>query len=435
MGSRVGTVVRWCAVAIVLGICPGAALVAGENGEPDAVRIHDSTRLAPPEGAPNQDAEGAVHLRQRGERMAIHVFVRNLEPGATYDVTASREVTDDEGNVETETAELGSITTRDATPPPPRCFKAYLSPPVEEEEDGGGAWWWHHRDDEGPRGIAVLYRNREATELRYCLRVYGLTGAVTEASIDLGNGEILELELDEELCGSMEISADQLEALASGEASVTVQTDADEELGGQIEICLSLFERIRSHIAEFLAGTGALRLDTAREDEMPFGVTNLADLEGATVAVNDGDGNVVLSGIIGELSDWTHHWIDWWRHRDGDGAGGAFGDEDEALDLTDDAFFFDVGEPHDASITRGDVNDDSSFDVSDAVFLLLHLFAGRDGPYCSDTADADDNGQLDIADAISMLRGLFQNQEALPGPQIRGFDRTPDGLFCDGVQD
>jgi hypothetical protein len=442
----------------------------GEDGEP-VLRLSGTSELSPPEGAANQDATGKVHLRQRGERAAIHVRIRHLTPGATYGVSMSREGVDEGGMPITETAELGTITTRpEVAPPPPRCFKARLKP-VEEEGgddggdggdagDGGGAGFedfWrffrHRRDSEPePRGLAVLIRNSEGTELNFYIDVDDVEGAVNEASIDLGEAGTLALTLDEELSGSVAITAEQLAALVAGDGTITVKTDAAETLAGGINPCFPFFQRLQERLAEWRnrrAGSGALRLDTAREDAMPFGVTDLRDLVGAGVSVKDAEGNEVLAGTIGELTDSTppppppdegENGGDGGDSGDGGGAGivagegeGEDAEDEEVLRFADVSAFFDLPERHDASFIRGDSNDDQHLDISDAVYSLIYLYRGGEPPYCMDAADANDDGRLDLSDPIATLGSVFLGQAALPAPYgARGFDRTVDDYGCDG---
>jgi hypothetical protein len=75
--------------------------------------------------------------------------------------------------------------------------------------------------------------------------------------------------------------------------------------------------------------------------------------------------------------------------------------------------------------TRGDANNDGAVDVSDAVAILLHLFAGGDVT-CEDAADADNDELLTITDAIRVLNFLFLRGPAPAAPFPRpGSD--PDG--------
>ncbi|MBI4584524.1 MAG: hypothetical protein HY717_10950 [Planctomycetes bacterium] len=84
-----------------------------------------------------------------------------------------------------------------------------------------------------------------------------------------------------------------------------------------------------------------------------------------------------------------------------------------------------------ALFTRGDANADGQMDISDAVVLLLHLFAGRPAPSCSKSADVNDDGELEIGDAIHALSYLFLTGET-PAPPFGacGADTTPDALAC-----
>ena len=83
------------------------------------------------------------------------------------------------------------------------------------------------------------------------------------------------------------------------------------------------------------------------------------------------------------------------------------------------------------SFRRGDGNGDGEMDLSDAVFVLMHLFLGGTEPPCIDSADADDGGNLDITDAVYSLSFLFLGGPAPPGPFLDcGVDPTSDGLDC-----
>jgi len=416
----------------------------GGDDETPPVRLHGATGLTPPEGSADEDATGSVRLRQKGDRLAIHVLVRHLEPGATYEVLAEKTTPPggEEGEATTETASLGTITTRDGTPPPPWCFRANLSAPAPEEPPGEGGCWDHFGPGHDgpplrPHTFVILYRNREQTELRYEFHLRGIVGTVKEASLDLGNGTVLPLPLDEELRGSVAIDEAALTALASGSAVVTVRTlvknEADEkvpgdDLTGKVKSCFPFLDDFRERMAKRLGGTGALRLDTGRGDKMPFEIASLTEFVGIKFLVQDASKNTVLEGTIEEVKECNPPVAP----PPPEGGGAALtAEEEETLALSDDATFFGLLEPHDASFVRGDANDDGRLNMSDPVFVLQYLFQGTGGPYCADAADADDNGALDIADPILMLGCLFQGQGTLlpPYPE-RGFDRTVDKLSC-----
>ena len=79
---------------------------------------------------------------------------------------------------------------------------------------------------------------------------------------------------------------------------------------------------------------------------------------------------------------------------------------------------------------RGDCNDDTRRDVSDAVFLLTLLFVAAGPMSCQDACDANDDGVIEIADVIAGLNFLF-NGGSLPPPwQDCAPDPTVDALTC-----
>lgn len=88
------------------------------------------------------------------------------------------------------------------------------------------------------------------------------------------------------------------------------------------------------------------------------------------------------------------------------------------------------------SFIRGDVNDDGSLSLPDAVVILNHLFP-TGGPVplvCEDAGDANDDGTLNITDPVAILNALFgQPAIPLPGPATCGPDATSaDVLDCTG---
>ncbi|MEM7232573.1 MAG: hypothetical protein AAF517_10380, partial [Planctomycetota bacterium] len=78
---------------------------------------------------------------------------------------------------------------------------------------------------------------------------------------------------------------------------------------------------------------------------------------------------------------------------------------------------------------RGEINLDDAIDLSDAVRLLLGLFAGAGIP-CEDAADVNDDSRVDVSDPITLLGRLFLGRDALPGPTTCGADPTEDALTC-----
>jgi hypothetical protein len=396
-------------LGVVLGLLCRGTPTHAQDGEPvdPPTHLFGAGELSPPEGAENQDASGVAFLKQRGERMALHIYVRGLTPGATYDVKATSGETSET---------IGSITTHPGTPPPPRCFKAILAvpepPPPPGGEEGGDGGWFRDGTSE-PHGFGLFFLNSERTQLQYWIAVRGL-GDVASAELVLGAASI---PLDAaELKGTVDVTEEQVAALSAEEGVLTVVGSGETPVtvSGDVDIC---FEELRERIAAWRAGRGALRIDTARGDTLPLGADSITDLVGVTFSVVDGEGNVVLAGSVAEVNE------PW--HRDGgDGGGGGLADGP-----TDS--LFEIAEVHDASFLRGDANDDEEVNLSDAVFILGHLFQETAAPYCADAADANDSGVVDISDPILILNALYQGTGTirLPFP-VSGFDSTPDELFC-----
>ena len=83
------------------------------------------------------------------------------------------------------------------------------------------------------------------------------------------------------------------------------------------------------------------------------------------------------------------------------------------------------------SFIRGDTNTDGGQDLSDAVFILNHLFLGGAAPRCIKSGDTNDDGSLDLSDAVSLLNFLFLGgmRPGDPFPDC-GNDPTTDELSC-----
>jgi hypothetical protein len=81
---------------------------------------------------------------------------------------------------------------------------------------------------------------------------------------------------------------------------------------------------------------------------------------------------------------------------------------------------------------RGDVSLNRTIDITDAVKLLLHLFAGG-AIDCQDAADATNDELLDVADVIYSLTSLFRGGPAPQAPYpTAGFDTgAGDRLGCE----
>jgi hypothetical protein len=81
---------------------------------------------------------------------------------------------------------------------------------------------------------------------------------------------------------------------------------------------------------------------------------------------------------------------------------------------------------------RGDSDGTGFVDITDAVYVLRHLFQGGPAPGCQDAADVDDDGGLVLTDAVYLLVHLFQGGPPPPPPYPGpGRDTTDDGLNCE----
>ncbi|MBI4604056.1 MAG: VCBS repeat-containing protein [Planctomycetes bacterium] len=80
---------------------------------------------------------------------------------------------------------------------------------------------------------------------------------------------------------------------------------------------------------------------------------------------------------------------------------------------------------------RGDADADGTWNITDPVALLEHLFLNSRRLPCRDAADADDDGLLRLTDAVVLLSYLFLGGRQLPAPFPRcGYDPTRDGVEC-----
>ncbi|HIA26847.1 MAG TPA: choice-of-anchor B family protein [Planctomycetes bacterium] len=65
---------------------------------------------------------------------------------------------------------------------------------------------------------------------------------------------------------------------------------------------------------------------------------------------------------------------------------------------------------------RGEINGDGSLDISDAVSLLVYLFAGGPAPVPTEAGDVNGDGSIDVADVIYLLDFLFGGGSPPPAP-------------------
>ena len=84
---------------------------------------------------------------------------------------------------------------------------------------------------------------------------------------------------------------------------------------------------------------------------------------------------------------------------------------------------------------RGDVDNNRSWNVTDAVKILLHAFTGAELP-CLEAADVDDSGRIDMEDGVGLLNFIFRQGEAPPPPLYEALpDLDSDELGCESTGD
>jgi hypothetical protein len=265
--------------------CAGPESIrAGDPPPPkDDDHVHAKIELHRPDPAVDTDAEGHLHLKEHHGRSAIQIHVHQLDPGATYAVQFKK-------GANTENAGQITIPVHEENPHPAKCFQAELSgdqevPAVDTDATGKAKFRL-----EGP----------DRSVLHYEIRVKGLSGPATAAHIHPGargaEGPPL-ITLDEKtLHGKVDITAEQVAALESGNTYVNVHTGAnpDGEIRGQIAVCPKPSPP-PPH------GNGRLRIDTKHGDKLPLGAASLSDLVGATVSILNAANQVVLTGDIDSL--------------------------------------------------------------------------------------------------------------------------------------
>ena len=89
-------------------------------------------------------------------------------------------------------------------------------------------------------------------------------------------------------------------------------------------------------------------------------------------------------------------------------------------------------EPPAPTFRRGDVDDNGTVQLTDAVRVLNFLFTGGEEPTCTETADANDSGAVELTYAVRILAFLFQGGVEIPppGPEACGTDPV-DSLDLD----
>ncbi len=85
-----------------------------------------------------------------------------------------------------------------------------------------------------------------------------------------------------------------------------------------------------------------------------------------------------------------------------------------------------------SAFVRGDVENNGSVSIADAINVLNFLFVGGSIFNCEDAADVNDDGGLNISDAVYLLNYLFVSGSVIPYPfPSPGYDPTTSDSFTD----
>ena len=81
---------------------------------------------------------------------------------------------------------------------------------------------------------------------------------------------------------------------------------------------------------------------------------------------------------------------------------------------------------------RGDLDNNSTVDLVDALLVAAYLFSGGATPDCLDAADSNDDGFIDLSDTLYIIIFQFLSGPAPEAPfPAPGLDPTfLDGLPC-----
>jgi len=85
--------------------------------------------------------------------------------------------------------------------------------------------------------------------------------------------------------------------------------------------------------------------------------------------------------------------------------------------------------PRREGFKRGDLNDDGSQDISDAVYLLSYLYTGGPAPKCLDASHLNGDAGVDISDVVYLLSYLYTGG---PAPPYLGYPGCEEFPTCEG---
>jgi hypothetical protein len=88
--------------------------------------------------------------------------------------------------------------------------------------------------------------------------------------------------------------------------------------------------------------------------------------------------------------------------------------------------------PETARFIRGELNGDGAVNLSDAIYLLNHLFRSGPPPGCLEAADVDRDHALTLSDGVDIILRLFSRYlaPAPPYPDCGGFLSLDEPVFA-----
>jgi len=105
--------------------------------------------------------------------------------------------------------------------------------------------------------------------------------------------------------------------------------------------------------------------------------------------------------------------------------GGKVVEVDQGLTFATDQRVGTLSEPYyiDIGGLKGDVNEDGTVSIFDAVQVVNYILGKSPTPFCFNNADMDDNGEITIYDAVSIVNVILQQGS---GNTTGGDSQNPD---------
>ena len=280
----------------------------------------------------------------------------------------------------------------------------------------------------------ILVRHGNGTEAVLPHAATALAAGKKSLYVALLGGAILEIEL---------ASGTEL-VVAAGVAGVTSAASGDFDGDGVRDLLLATPDAVLEvgddgTVDVFAEGSGIRRLvpgdfsgqglvDLAMETDsgaliLPGErIVDGPEMEGLAAIDTDGDGRDDIAGLLqGEILVLETEPME-----------PAFAPVPSVVEDIDPFLLHTIAELLAGTFVRGDPNADRSIDISDALAILLDLFAGVPArASCRAALDVDDSGILDTTDAVRLLDFLFRGGSAPPAPfPEAGEDPTPDSIPC-----